>query len=102
MIFCSEFPVSKCQKFLWGNPLVFQKKSGMDEMYEEEGVSRFSVKIFLTHITKNFVVEHFVFTKLWCGIKFSIGGEYHVFLSENFYPKKPKIIVRNPSLFQKN
>ena len=101
MIFCSEFPVSQCQKISWGNPLVFQKKSGMEELYEEEGVSRFSVKIFLTHIAKNFVVEPFVFTKLWCGIKFSIGGEYHVFLSENFYPTVPKIIVRNPSLFQK-
>ena len=82
MIFCREFPVSQCRKFSCVNPLVFQKISGVEEMYKEEGVSRFSVKIFLSHITKNFVVEPFEFTKVlvWYKIfkrtgmsRFSVG-----------------------------
>ena len=90
MIFCSEFPVSLCQKILWGNPLVCQKKSGMEEMYEEEGVSRFSVKIFLSHITKNFVVEPFVFTKFLVWYKIFKRRGMSRFSVVNFLPHSGK------------
>ena len=121
MIFCSEFPVSRCQKISWGNPLVFQKKSGMEEMYEEEGVSRFSVKIFLSHITKNFVVEPFVFTKflVWYKIfnrrgisRFSVGNvlphsaknhrEEPFIVSENLSYRKVLCIMGAITIFRRN
>ena len=46
MIFCSEFPVSQCQKISWGNPLVFQKKSRMEEKYEEDWYHDFLSRFF--------------------------------------------------------
>ena len=121
MIFCQEFPVSQCRKFSWVNPLVFQKISGVEEMYKEEGVSRFSVKIFLSHITKNFVVEPFVFTKVlvWYKIfkrtgmsRFSVGNflphsakndrEEPFNVSENLSHRKVLCIMGAITIFRRN
>ena len=49
-IFCLTVP----KHFVGGDTSVYQKISGIEKFYASEGVSRFSVENFLSHITKKF------------------------------------------------
>ena len=123
MIFCSEFPVSQCQKISWGTLLCFRKNLAWRKYMKRRGYHDFllSVKIFLSHITKNFVVEPFVFTKflVWYknfnrrGIsRFSVGNflphsaknhrEEPFIVSENLSYRKVLCIMGAITIFRRN
>ena len=85
-----------------GNTSVYQKNSGSEKFSASErgeGVSRFSVEIFLSHSAKNFVGEPFR-VSLSSGIeKFSASEGYVTifdFLSKFFCLTVPKKFVGEP------
>ena len=100
--FTEIFFVSQCWKFLWGNPNVFQKFSGIKKLFVSEGGGGYhlsSSKVFRITVLINFVRATYNTSKK-PGYRKSLGiwrgrGYYHS-LWKNFCITEPKNFVEGP------
>ena len=110
MTFRSKFFVSLYQKISLGNTSVYQKISGIEKFYASErgeGVSRFSVKLFLSHSAEKFRRGESFSVSLISGSEKFYASEGYVtifdFLSKFACLTVPKTFVGEPfcAVFQK-